>query len=963
MSDFENHFKKETILEKTKNSVNNLINYNNNFKNNIQYPGEPLDELKIKQLLLPVYDKIYQIKEDLLLFSELNSQNSSKNITARKFNEMQHLHTNILFNKNIIDDTLNYMKEKIENVNYEQINNEFREIEITLENLKNEMEEMIEDFNNKYDKIIKEKKRQKIADDIMKGNYNKVPDDYNKGLNISTKLKNKLDNSGENGMDYDKYKYDIDEIDREKENLMLKYLEEKQKAINGLPQMVPPHQKVNFNYDDIKAPNFKNLNNNNNNNNKYINNNSNSEINNKSNNIDSNNLNNENNNINKNAVDNIIKDIDYNENNINNNNNNQNDINESNLNNNIDNNKNSEISNKNINNNNNNISQINNNKINNKKDDINNNISSSNNNNNIPKNYYMNQDYNNEENGLNEKNNVDPTETLNNFKEKMSAASKAILTGPAMINKQGPKSKKYIDPNKEAYDAYMRNIQPRSSGSKVAIQDFNKMKKPRPKRIKKEIKKKPNRYDIGKYPDENEKSRINEFLEKNPSRPVNKNLRILEKEDLEEEIKRIVDIHIKKAINIYQFNKGNIDSSRIKKNNSEGNNEELLKLLIQKFDDIESAIRETNNKGNGIEFNQDINEILANEIFNKIYSQINSKINIKQKKEESEEEEEEEEESEKKIVPKKKDFDNKIIEEPKNINIFNENINTDLKDLDEVIPAPRELNLNKYDDISITSENLTQSIKQKPDLNMNPNKQIEITNINIKKNQFLMNNNQIDYNNYLNKKNKIDYSLSEGEVHSNLEQSSQSDYNQNNKYYTANNFMPNFINKNKTGNDLLMLKYYNENLPEVNFNNNINNNFNNEEDINLNNDNLLKQMDIYDSGEYNEFKNKFKENMNNNKTLNNFESMPNNQNIIDEDIQNLKIIKHDKKENDEIQHKIELLKLKNEQDSEENNNNNIDSNNYINNNFNIPINNINNIINKNDDGNSSPGEVRSEDSY
>ena len=120
-------------------------------------------------------------------------------------------------------------------------------------------------------------------------------------------------------------------------------------------------------------------------------------------------------------------------------------------------------------------------------------------------------------------------------------------------------------------------------------------------------------------------------------------------------------------------------------------------------------------------------------------------------------------------------------------------------------------------------------------------------------------------------------------------------------------------------------------------------------------------MDIYDSGEYNAFKNKFKENMNNNKTLNNFESMPNNQNIIDEDIQNLKIIKHDKKENEEIKHKIEMLKLKNEQDSEENNN--IDTNNYINNNFNIPINNINNNINKVDDGNSSPGEVRSEDSY
>ena len=135
MSDFENNFKKDTILEKTKNSVTNLINYNNNFKNNVQYPGEPLDEMRKKQLLLPVYDKIYEIKEDLLLFSELNSKNNPENISTKKFNEIQSLHTNILFNKNIIDDTLNYMKEKIENVNYEQINKEFQDIEYTLEKL------------------------------------------------------------------------------------------------------------------------------------------------------------------------------------------------------------------------------------------------------------------------------------------------------------------------------------------------------------------------------------------------------------------------------------------------------------------------------------------------------------------------------------------------------------------------------------------------------------------------------------------------------------------------------------------------------------------------------------------------------------------------------------------------------------------------------------------------------------
>ena len=226
MSNFEKSFKKENILEKTKNSVNNLINYNSKFKNNIQYPGEPLDDLKIKQLLLPVYGKIYEIKEDLLIFSELNSQNNQKNISTKQFNEIQHLHTNMLYNKNLIDDTLNYMKEKIENVNYEQINKEFEEISFALQNLKKEMEDMVEEFNMKYEKILKEKKRQKIAKELMNGTYNKVSEEkrykpFNK--ENSMKFENDL-KYGEDNMDYNKYKNDIDEINSEKENLMVKYL-------------------------------------------------------------------------------------------------------------------------------------------------------------------------------------------------------------------------------------------------------------------------------------------------------------------------------------------------------------------------------------------------------------------------------------------------------------------------------------------------------------------------------------------------------------------------------------------------------------------------------------------------------------------------------------------------------------------------------------------------------------------
>ena len=974
MSNFNKHFKKDNILEKTKNSVGNLINYNDNFQNNIQYPGEQIDEMKIRQLLLPVYDKIYEIKSDLLLFSELNAKNTSERISPKRLNEIQHLHTNILYNKNIIDETLTYMKEKIENVNYEQINKEFEEIELTLENLKQEMEDMVEEFNSKYDKILKEKKRQKIANELLKGDYNKNPNTNKYGFDI--KLQNNLDNDFDNeDINYNKYKYDINEIELEKDNLMLKYLEDKQKAINGLPKLVPPNQKVNFNYNDIKVPNYKNLNNNQNKINNYLNTQNTNNINN---NIKTSNINNNESNIIGKSDDNIINEINSNKNNINNINEISKNINDSNFNNintNSNNYNNIELNNKisNINDSN----QINNNNyINNQKsENINSNyIEESKSNNNIPNNYYMNSAYNNEENNNNKNNNIDPTETLNNFKEKMSLASKTILTGPTPKKKVDSKQKKKIDPRKEAYNSYMRNIQPRSNASKITYQNFPKQKKQKQKIPKTGFVKKPNNYKIGKYPDENEKNNINSFVEKNPSRPINPNLKIIEQQNLEEEIRRIVDINIKNALNAHHLNKNNIESSQIR-SNSGGNSDELLKILIQKFDDIENAIRETKNNNNGVEFQQDINEILANEIFNKIYAQMNTKIlNIPKKVEKSEEEEEEEEEEEKeekkeiKIQPKKEEIDNNVDDNIQKINIFNDDINVNFNYLDQAIQPPKDLNLNKYNDISITSEALSESMNKKPDINMNINNQIEIKNINIKKNQFLnqYNDKNINYNNKINQN---ENSLSEGEVLTNPQDSSDFDINQNNKYKTANNFMPNYDNKNRTGNDLLILKNYNENLPNINSNlNNINynNNIDNNEEININNNKMLEKLNMFDSSEYNGFKNQFLKNMNNNKTLTNFESMNNqfNQHNLNDDFQNLKIIKHDEKEMEEINRKIELLKLKNQENNIENNNNvnNYINNNYINNNLN-KFNNINNNIDTNEEGNSSPGEVRSDDSY
>ena len=88
----------------------------------------------------------------------------------------------------------------------------------------------------------------------------------------------------------------------------------------------------------------------------------------------------------------------------------------------------------------------------------------------------------------------------------------------------------------------------------------------------------------------------------------------------------------------------------------------------------------------------------------------------------------------------------------------------------------------------------------------------------------------------------------------NPQDSSDFDINPNNKYKTANNFMPNYENKNRTGNDLLILKNYNENLLNINSNlNNINynNNIDNYEEININNNKMLEKLNMFDSSEYN----------------------------------------------------------------------------------------------------------------
>ena len=114
---------------------------------------------------------------------------------------------------------------------------------------------------------------------------------------------------------------------------------------------------------------------------------------------------------------------------------------------------------------------------------------------------------------------------------------------------------------------------------------------------------------------------MNDFIKNNPSRPPNDNLKIFNQQNMEEEIRKIVEINVKKVLDSLKLNQNNMESSSHRRNKYEntGINDDLVKILIQKFNDIENAIRETkiNNK-NDIEYPENINELFAEAIASKI---------------------------------------------------------------------------------------------------------------------------------------------------------------------------------------------------------------------------------------------------------------------------------------------------------------------------------------------------------
>ncbi len=237
-------------------------------------------------------------------------------------------------------------------------------------------------------------------------------------------------------------------------------------------------------------------------------------------------------------------------------------------------------------------------------------------------------------------------------------------------------------------------------------------------------------------------------------------------------------------------------------NNKVNQNNELIEKLIlsleQKFDGIESALNNLNNRpipNNNYYPQPNYNDINIDEITRKIKerTQMKTRINIKDRNSQN--------------IPSQRYNKNinlsqtqssleisghkepsKIIKEQK-INepnqIFDENNKIKIEELDEIIRMPHKINLDEYD-VSQTSSYVS-------DVNNNTYNMIKFSEEHIIQNEI--------------NESEDDDSISKGQDVSEDEYDEKGNYKGNKKY-----------NKNRTGLDLLMLKNFNENLPKQIYN-------------------------------------------------------------------------------------------------------------------------------------------------
>ena len=750
---------KNPILKQTQSSINELYQYKSNFENTKKSSEDKIDEVEVQKILSPVYDKVDEIKKEIKKINENISDTKNKNKKNPKIDdEIFKAHQYLEKNKNNIGDTLSYMKENISNIHNEKIGNDIDELTSILNNLNNEMENMTNNFNEKFEFIIKEKRREKIAEDLLSGKYMD-------SVNASKYFPNEnmyVPSNALNKIDYNEYKNDLNDIIYEKENLLLRYERDREEAVKDFPQLMKPKEKTNFNYDIIDVNDKDNLH--------------------------MSKISKKNKKINQTKSKRTKQKFDG-----------------------------SKITNQN-----------------NKYENIDN------------------------EDNINEptstKSKLTPSEKMLKYREQMNDLSSQITAEKSRQTKE--KKVIHIGPTKKDI---IRTIQPRSLNSKRTLQDFQR-KKLEPIYEREEEKKEPNPFRAGKYPTEEEKKlKVNYYEQKKRKiYPEYKDITNLKinipdniNDDNNDEIRRNIELYIRRAIRENK-EKGKKDKIKIgideKKNII---NPDLMKILIQKFDELQNTILGSG-FGNYNNIGININDYIADQVINRMGLDLDVNIDKEQSISrhdipdfiESHQKKIKISERRRREIEKEKEEGKKIkVDDGKRIPLFESNDKISIEELDKLIQMPHKINLSDYN-VSSSSSYLSESLNQR----------------NLKE--------MIEYHerNIYSKNEESDNSISRGQAIS-----------EDDEYSDSLNKGKDDLNiRNRTGLDLLMVKNFNERLPEqIIGNNNLSNIEDNDEEsesfnqenkniVDIDNNSRLKKYNLYESEEFNNFKNNFMNQLNKN---------------------------------------------------------------------------------------------------
>ena len=169
-------------------------------------------------------------------------------MTKTDVNDLYNLHVKFQQSKNNLCDAMDYVNGNSEHISYQdmEIVKALDDLRDTFEVMSKEMDNIESEFNEKFSFAIKERKRQKIAKELLDGTYRTKNDYAKKMLNdddimpSSLKLLDKVN--------YNDYMNDITDIGNEKDILLNDYKNEKDIFGTHLPKLVNPKEKNTFTY-------------------------------------------------------------------------------------------------------------------------------------------------------------------------------------------------------------------------------------------------------------------------------------------------------------------------------------------------------------------------------------------------------------------------------------------------------------------------------------------------------------------------------------------------------------------------------------------------------------------------------------------------------------------------------------------------------------------------------------------